>query len=607
MTDFNALLQRVYNGLAQGDDLKISAADIEGMSQEQISAIQEVIDRYNRNYIETALKKKIIDKETAEYLHGIYDDSMKTYKMLYSSITNTILDRYGNKADKRRRKTKTTGLSALLGRKIQDEEFGPQAINAINLETGEVELNPAYDASDKKYKEYHPRHVTPFTSMRLVFYDYRGNPLYVIMPGLKNVKRSIDKVRLPVYDNQGRQLPDSHGGKYFEDYVRDVNKTYARFAGEGKSEKEICAELKKVKKPYERLRDVLRLTILRKYLSDIRETEEILRENKDLHIDARESRDGYKIENINDKNYRDMKVYPHLDFDGRKAAAEIQIKIIKFYEGDVRTHDIYAGTQSLPHAEDLSVTHENTRDLGLRYWLENLKNFNTEADRKLAHLNIFARKQAIQKCNKEVIREYNLIAIDKAFRIETAQLASGEGYDAKCLNPLNNKTEQICLTSADFLVENLAYRAFKGYDMQNAFSVEDSELKNLGLLITSEQLKDFTSRYSRFIIPNYNCIFNGEAVRDNLPPEMQARVDNEFMFHGWYDYSTPLQDTNHPDRDETEVLQAMERGHYDFNVREDETDMPAADKTVDKLKINKHNNTRKINAAVLRKAAENAY
>lgn len=607
MMDFDALLQKVNDGLDQGDDLKISAADIEHMSQEQISAIQEVIDRYNRSYIEKALKDKVINKETAEYLHGIYDDSMKTYKMLYSSITNTILDRYGNKADKSRRKAKKTGLSALLGRKIQDEEFGPQAINAINLETGEVELNPAYDASDKKYKEYHPRHVTPFTSMRLVFYDYRGNPLYVIMPGLKNVKRAIDKVRLPAYDNQGQPLPDSHGGKYFENYVRDVNRTYTRLAREGKSEKEIFAELKKVEKPHERLRDVLRLTILRKYLSDIRETEEILLENRDLHINAKESRDGYKRENINDKNYRDMKVYPHLDIDGRKAAAEIQIKIIKFYEGDIRTHDIYAGTQSEINPNDLSVTYQKTSERGLRYWLENLKNFTTEADRRIAHLNIFARKQAIQKCNKDVIREYNLIAIDKAFRIETAQLASGEGYDAACANPLNNRAENICLTSADFLMENLAYRAFKAYDMQNAFSVDDAELKNLGLLITSDQLKDFTNRYSRFIIPNYSSIFNGEAIRENLSPSMREKLDKEFLFHGWFNYGGGIKDTNRPDKDEIEVLEAMERRHYKFGAEESEADAPQTDKTVDNLKINKHNNKGMITAAAVRKAVENTY
>ncbi len=597
--EFDVLLNEVCENLEQGNDLHISAADIEHFSQEEISAIQEVIDRYNRNCIETSLRDKIIDRETAEYLHGIYDDSMKTYKMLYSSITNTILDRYGNKTEKSRRKQKLTGMSALLGRKIQDEEFGPQAINAINLETGEVELNPAYNASDKKYKEYHPRHVTPFTSMRLVFYDYRDNPLYVIMPGLKNVKRAIDKVRLPVYDNNGQQLPGSHGGKYFENYVRDINQNYAKLAREGKSEKEINTELKKVQKPFERLRDVLRLTILRKYLSDIRETEEILLANKDLHIIAKESRDGYKIENINDKNYRDMKVYPHLDIEGRKAAAEIQIKIIKFYEGDVRTHDIYAGTQSEFDANNLSVTSKSTKNLGLRYWMENLKNFNGEADRLLANLNIFSLKQAIQKCNKDVIREYNLIAIDKAFRIETAQLASGEGYDAECINPLNNQTENICLTSADFLVENLAYRAFKGYDMQNAFNVNDVELKNLGLLITSEQLKDFTNRYSRFIIPNYNCVFNGEAIRDNLSSTMQKTMDNQFSLHGWYDYSGKIKDEAHPDADELDVLKAMDQGHYELKPMSEET---YEDKTVDNLKISKHNNKRLFNAALQQKA-----
>lgn len=209
MPDYEKFMAEVKSALAEDRDLKITAADIEHFSPQQIMDIRKVIDDYSIAYVNKALRQKLITKEAADYLKGIFGNSMETTRSIYKNVSETLLRNF--------RPHKLKRLAEL------GEEPSPDEINAIDLETGKVEENTGIDGHDnmKRYKEYRVKHITPFTNMRLTFYDFRDNPVYVIMPGLKNVRRAIDKIKMPVVDKKTGKVI-SHGGKYYNQYQAEV-------------------------------------------------------------------------------------------------------------------------------------------------------------------------------------------------------------------------------------------------------------------------------------------------------------------------------------------------------------------------------------------------
>ena len=555
MMEYEALVARVKTALAEDEDIKITAADIEHLSAEQIDNIQNIFNEFSLSYIENARRNKLIDDEAAEYLSGIYGDAMETYRVLYRNITASLIQEY--RPDKIRR------LQEL------DEELAPEQINAIDLETGKVEENVENDGPHdnmSKYKEYQTRHITPFTSMRLTFYDFRDNPIYVILPGLKNVRRAIDKIKMPVYDEKGKLV--SAGGKYYMQYSKDVAKIRLRYAKElslrygnnteaykkamQEMEPQIQAEIASVPKPFQRLKDVVRMTITRKYYTDTDETLNMFVNTPEYGVS--EIRDSF-YDNTSDsskygmKNYREKRAYLNMETKGKRFQVETQIKITKLYEGDIHTHLIYAGKENAESRDDnqLLISSQNTGQKGLRFWEENIGRFQGTADRLIAKMNIFKHQLAIQKINKNAIRAYNLQVLDKAFRLEDAKLANGKKFDAEVYSPQNARNEQIFGSVADFISKNFIYRPFKAYDMEQAFNVTDDELKSLGLVINAEQIQSFANRYSSFIMEKYN----GRITGNETLYLGDSYYESEYSPKG-------LVDESFPDAYELETLSRLE-------------------------------------------------
>ncbi len=557
MMEYEALMAEVKKALAEDKDIKIKAADIDHLSPEQIDNIQNIFNEFSLKYIEQARQNKQIDDEAAEYLSGIYGDAMETYRVLYRNITASLLNEY--RPDKIRRLKE-------LG-----EELAPDEINAIDLDTGIVEENVAVDGlhnNMSKYKEYQTKHITPFTNMRLTFYDFRDNPVYVILPGLKNVRRAIDKIKMPVYDEQGKLI--SAGGKYYMHYREDVSKIRLKYIKElsskygadtiayrkalRKLEPQIRREISMLPKPHQHLKDVVRMTITRKYYTDTTETLDMFINAPQYNVSVSEIKDSFH-DNSNDfskygtKNYREKRAYLNMENNGNLFQVETQIKITKLYEGDIHTHLIYAGEENAESRDNslLLITSKNTGQKGLRFWEENIGRFKGTADRLIAKMNIFKHQLAIQKINKDSIRAYNLQVLDKAFRIEDAKLANGRPFDAEVYSPQRRANEQIFSSVAEFISRNFIYRPFKAYDMEQAFNVKDDELKSLGLLVRSEQIQDFADRYSSFIIEKYNGRISGH--------------ETSYISDSYYDADYPeqvLKDESFPDSDELEVLEALE-------------------------------------------------
>lgn len=572
MAGYKELIKKVDEAFAENKKLKFIASDIENLSSEQIEGIYEAIKQHNLAYIEKARKDGLIDSEGADYLVNIYANARENRRTLYKNITDTLLQKY--------RPEKLRRLEEL------GEEPAPEEINAIDLDTGVVEQNLDQSSPhSSKYKEYRPQHITPFTDMRLTFYDFRDNPVYVIMPGIKDVRRAIDKIKIPVADKQNGNVV-GFGGKYYQQYEKELNTLRRKYAD---NEEMFLKKAVLVKKPHERLSDVERFTITRKYYMDTEEILDIFSSDLRYGIRKDEIKDAFNANRddgskYNQKNYRDKKMYLHLKGEHGAFVVEGQVKITKLYEGDIHTHGIYAGDDAdEPFNDNCSlISAENTKGKGLRFWEEGLTRFLNKGDRLIAKMNIFHKKMAIQKLNKEAIRAYNLQVIDKAFRLQDAKLANGKDYDAACLNPKSGKVERIFSGVAEFITKNFIYRPFKAYDMEKAFNVTTEELCAQGLLISAQHMKSFTERYSRFIMPKYRGKISGhEAARFNLP-ENQEILSDLFKERA---YNEQRIDETSPSRDELEVLSNFDKKKL---LRDKKNKLIY--KKLDKKRKNYHNN-----------------
>ena len=565
MAEYKELIARIDDAFKNDKKLKINASDIEHLSNEEIQKIQDRINSHSLLYINRAEEKNIIDAESAENLRKIYRNSPKIIKILENKICYTIMNEY--------RSDKVKKLQEL------NEDIGPEEIHAIDLSNGKIEENPQGSEYKNmpKYKEYQAKHITPFTSMRLTFYDFRDNPIYVIMPGIKDVRRAIDKIKLPVYDKEGKIV--SRGGKYHEQYQKEQKKIRAKIEAQtaAKYEKdseeykkeleeraqELEEKLSACPKPYQRLKDMVRFTVCRKYYQDTEETLQLFKKENQYAVQDSEIKDTFHGNKNNSqeyetKNYREKRVY--LNMEGIKV--EVQIKIITLYEGDFDTHEIYAGEENEEGRDDniLLISQENTRKKGLRFWEENINRYLTEGDKKLVKMKILEKRLAAQQRNKQSIRRNNLQVIDKAFRIEDAKRAHGKDYDNYSYNSSSGKIYPIYQTSANFIRDNFMYRPFKSYDMEKNFNAENEELKSMGLVINEDQLTDMSNRYAEFILPKYNGRISGNEVEYFSQPEHQEEIRELFQR---YAYNEQPQPEIVPDQDEIEMLQELEREPLD--------------------------------------------
>lgn len=569
MSEYNNLLEIVKTSFDEGKKLTIKAADIENLSLEEIDGIWSAIRDGSIAYIEKCQEDGVLDAVSADYMADSYRNAKENRSTLYKNVTNTFLSKY--------RPEKLRLLSEL------GEEPAPEQINAINLDSGEVELNSQKGTHASKFKEYRPQHITPFTDMQLTFYDLRDNPIHIDIPAIKDVRRAVEKIKLPVVDKKTGKII-SHGGKYHQQYQSDIEKLHRRY---GDNESLFQEKVVQLRRPYQRLMDIERLTIKRKYYMDTEETQNIFQKDDSYGIEKNEIKDAFNG-NINDskkynaKNYRDKKMYLHIEGPAGKFTVETQIKITKLNEADFPTHHIYAGNENseIVNENELLISEQNTKDKGQRFFEENESRYGAKGDKLLARMQIYRRKMEIQRHYKDKIRIHNLQVIDKAFRLEDAKLANGKNYDATCLNPKTGKTESIFMVSADFIMKNFMYRPFKAYDLGKAFNATDEELQSVGLLINSEQVKDFSGRYSRFIMPKYNGKIAEKAQESLLLPE------NSGMALAYLDVNElgRMKDETSPSQDEQAVLANIDKKALFDN------DDDSVHKRLDNQDNNAHNN-----------------
>lgn len=391
---------------------KLTARDIKNLSGREIDKIQEDIDAENMRIIAEAYAQKRITKEEKEYLETYYRNGMESYRKVYVALYNIF--------------------------------NVPARIVCIDPESGEVEAHTKtyFDKKTKKRKRkeietsYDFKEITPFTCMRLEYYD-KDNPISLILPVMKSPERAIEKLE-----------------DYRKEYLlkqKEAEENYNRHSDIERYQQELSG----IKQPYERLNDVLRFTITRKYYSGVEDIVKTFTENEDMNINPEETRSLFKENDMknkedylkNNKSYFDFKMFLHLvgenDF---MLNAEAQIKINLLYIADLKTHKIYEEQRRIE--EDLKRRRDTMAEEEIRQ---------TEARIKIL-------KMSIQKINKEAIHEYNLMVLNNVNWVES-------GYKAMRIPPdLPDGTYKVC---RQMIQKEYMVRPFKAFDVDKEFSPDD--------------------------------------------------------------------------------------------------------------------------------------
>lgn len=397
----------------------ITAKDIVKYSSEEIDAIQKEYDKENCREIFQAYVEHRINQEEVLFLLNYYRDGMKAYREVYR------------------------GLYEIYGI--------PEQIACMNQLNGELEMHiqkiPHVDAKKNRIitvrenvvTNYSLKEVTPFTCMRLEYRDNENNPVYVILPVMKKARRAIEKIQ----DYRVEQMAE----------VRKINESFQQHGDVNRLQQELAG----VRGHLDRVNDILRLTITRKYYTGVSKTRSTLTRAPNLGVNPAETRSLFYDNDMkncaqlkkNGKNYYDDKLYLHLSLGGgREFKAEVQIKIDAFYRADLQTHLLYEEQRALE--ENLKTSRKKM----------------SAQEVQRAEYRIEILKKGIQKINKQANHEYNMMVLEKVRWLE-------DGYRALRIPPdYRDGTYKAC---HDLIKSCYMVRPHKIFDVEKEFDFRDKD------------------------------------------------------------------------------------------------------------------------------------
>lgn len=397
----------------------ITAKDIVKYSSEEIDAIQKEYDKENCREIFQAYVEHRINQEEVLFLLNYYRDGMKAYREVYR------------------------GLYEIYGI--------PEQIGCMNQLNGELEMHiqkiPHVDAKKNRIitvrenvvTNYSLKEVTPFTCMRLEYRDNENNPVYVILPVMKKARRAIEKIQ----DYRVEQMAE----------VRKINESFQQHGDIDRLQQELAG----VRGHLDRVNDILRLTITRKYYTGVSKTRGTLTRAPNLGVNPAETRSLFYDNDMkncvqlkkNGKNYYYDKLYLHLSLGGgREFKAEVQIKIDAFYRADLQTHLLYEEQRALE--ENLKASRKKM----------------SAQEVQRAEYRIEILKKGIQKINKQANHEYNMMVLEKVRWLE-------DGYRALRIPPdYRDGTYKAC---HDLIKSCYMVRPHKIFDVEKEFDFRDKD------------------------------------------------------------------------------------------------------------------------------------
>ena len=405
------------------------SAELSEYGRPQLNLTKEGIRKKHRKkdaedlkYIDECHAKGEIDDETRDFLYDYFGNSSK----IYNDFKNAINDSFG---------------------------CSPKSIKHINLLDGSIDNETPY----------FDEHVGPDTTM---VFEYEinapwrlenkipGAPMEhitvrVVMPMMKDVRRAVEKVKI--------------GGKYDLERKKELSKLKP-----GQTPEEAGLDKAKLRTPLQKMKDILRCTVLAPRYDDILA---LYTENLENERATKSSRPSKYLDNDrknaaaffkNSKNYRDMKNYLHVisSKDGKMFFAEVQYKTdIQFFRADIKTH----------------LEYEEARKHQQEFY-----NTITEGDKLVLNAKIYNRLLNIQKLNREAFDDYNLNVLQDMRRMEDRLKRAG-------VKPDKDGTYKLCRDLAD---TNILVRS--------SVALTDDTFKN-----TPAWVKDIYKRYSKNIDKKY--------------------------------------------------------------------------------------------------------
>ena len=366
------------------------------------------------------------------------------------------------------------------------ETFGqPERTCSYDPTTGKV----ATDKNGQKIN-FGLKVVTPFVNTRLEYRDKNINQIFVIMPKMKKASRAIEKIESE-YGLEYRQKYNTALDRLFEDEDRDT----------------FCEAIQNIPQTTNDLHDILRLTITCKYLTDVQRIKRKLVENKSssFYIAPEEIRDRFsKPLSQNEKKYYDIKLIIHHKMpNGKILDVEAQLKIDTLYQGDILTHSIY----------------EEIRETEAMLSKKRAQMDSSEIRQQEAKIKILNNR--IAQINKAFIHQYNMVVLDKAFRIEN------DGYRPLRVSPENTDgTYNRCRSfiSAEYMPES--YQVFNGSEDFSA----NSDLNKLCYLRLIGKLPNdfdmFADTASKQINYKFSRLSSAEIERFNGINEVAMRYES---------------------------------------------------------------------------------
>lgn len=329
------------------------------------------------------------------------------------------------------------------------ETFGsPVYTTAFDFATGEEDRN------DKgKVIDYTLRILSPYVTSKVKFLDKNNNAINIIFPKMKSVRRSVEKIEKEI-SNDYVSAQRNAINQYFQDEDRDA----------------LVERLQSIPDSCNQLQDVCRLTITCKYLSDVFRIKRKLTEqgkkgkNRFYYINDEETRDSFnKPLSENKKGYFDIKMYMHVQVaDDKFYTVEMQLKPDTIFHGHMRDHVLYEKLREIQG--QLSPTAP-------------------ASEKKAQGQLIQYYTKAINEIRTNNNQEYNMMVLDKAFRIEDTD------YRPLRIPPDNkNGTYDKCRS---FIAENYLVTSYKPFYAEKSFSPDSIDNKKYFLKIIGYLPKDF--------------------------------------------------------------------------------------------------------------------
>ena len=437
---------------------ELTAKDLANIPREQIKEIQNRRDKLAIATFDTALAEGRITENDYNYLIEAFQDGMGWCRLIYRSMYETF------------------------GSPIYTTGFDPI--------TGEVDRDKNGKTIDHTLKA-----LTPLAPTRLKFIDKNNNALYAIFPKMKSAERAVEKLETELHRDYNEEMTAALD-QLFRDEDRDA----------------FCERLQNITPAYTSLRDIYRLTVTAKYLSDVKRLKKVFTEfgkknqNQFYFIVDKETRDRFdKPLSQNEKQYYDIKMIMYQQLPNKSHfAVEIQLKIDTLFRGDLKTHELYEKARELEGKITSSTSPE---------------------ERKLSEQLIELYNKRNKKINQNAIHEYNMIVLDKAYRIE-------DDYVAMEIEPDNpDKTYKRC---ADFIEDNYLVESYRPFDGSKAFSA-DNELNKMCFLKLIGKLPKHFDEFAEGASETVNQEFSRLQHRDrrrfaginNIAQRYQATISKK--------------------------------------------------------------------------------